>query len=327
MARINLDNDFWDDLRIELLEQKLASNRRNIKHEARGCFVSAIRLAQKYWAPKAGESEGLIPLHIWSSSGFDALVDVGLAEIRDAGVYVRGSSEHFEWIKNKRDAGKKSVAIRRVKYGTAQPVSENTSNTPRTDLEHTSNRSRTDLEHIPNISRTAPEPLVLDTALVPVPALDNKILNTHIFSSKHKKPKKSSAQQIDPSWLELGSKWLNFSSSIMPNGTSQYKDWNTESFAKQIRKVAEHLGRDAAFMELVLEFIRKDDFWRANAISPGTLMKISKNGMRKIDNITAKMTPPPAAKEIKLKTIDLDNPYAYEEEFRALLPENRRTAT
>ena len=46
-----------------------------------------------------------------------------------------------------------------------------------------------------------------------------------------------------------------------------------------------------------MTFVKKDDFWDVNALSPNGLLTLSKNGSRKIDNILIKMKP----KEDKLK--------------------------
>ena len=322
MARINLDNEFWDEPRVELLEAKIGSTERNLKHEARGCFVSAVRLAQKYWAPKKGKPEGLIPHNIWSASGFDILIDVGLAELRDEGIYVKGSKENFQWLVERRKAGKRGG--KNSGKSRRNVVSEESKQT-RSKTKQTSSKTKQ--------TRSKTKPLTL--ALTPT--LTQEILKAPIFSeagleakncAQPEKPKKQAAVPIDPSWLELGAKWLEHSTSIIPNGTSQYPDWTPESFAKHIQKAAEHLGRNADFMAQVLDFIRQDEFWAGNAVSPGGLMRKSKNGLKKIDNIVARVASVAGTKkEIKLKTIDMENPYAYEDEFRAMLPENRRMAT
>jgi len=324
MARINLETEFWDDPRLDLLEKQISLTERNCRHEARGCFLSAMRMAQKYWAPKNGKSEQLIPHEIWSAFGFQVLIDVGLAEVKDEGIYVKGSKENFRWLVDRKRAGKiggkKSGKLRGYKTEAKRSkTKQNEANVKQTSSKTKQTPSKTN-------------PLTL--TLTPTLTLTNN--NTPSFFDANNEPKNCATSKKtkvkakpprDTSWDDLAAKWLDFSTSMTPNGTSMYATWNVESFAKIIKKVAEHLGRDQEFMERLLNLIKKDEFWSLNAISPEGLLRKSKNGLRKIDNIAAKLLPCLLEKEIKLKTIDMDNPYAYEEEFRALLPENRKAAT
>jgi hypothetical protein len=115
MARINIEECWWSDPRRTALLL-------NIGFEADSAAVNMWRIAQEFW----GKGRGLIPKQVFDKIRHGAaLIDAGLADVRESLVYVRGSSEHHEWMFEKRDqardAGKKSVEARRKKTGTAQP--------------------------------------------------------------------------------------------------------------------------------------------------------------------------------------------------------------
>lgn len=99
MARINIEETWWNDPRKQHLARLLSS-----EIIATGAFFTATRLAQTYWL----DSKRLIPEKIWKAFEFNAqLVEAGLAEIHEAGVYVVGSSDAFDWLWEKKKAGRK----------------------------------------------------------------------------------------------------------------------------------------------------------------------------------------------------------------------------
>jgi hypothetical protein len=75
-----------------------------------------------YWA----KDRSLIPEEIFKLGKFEHVIEVGLAERRQDGIYVRGSERYFNWIFDARAlgriGGKKSAQIRKQRYGTAQPT-------------------------------------------------------------------------------------------------------------------------------------------------------------------------------------------------------------
>jgi hypothetical protein len=330
MARINLETEFWDDPRLDLLEKQIASTERNCRHEARGCFLSAMRMAQKYWAPKNGKSEQLIPHDIWEAFGFQILIDVGLAEQREEGIYVKGSKENFKWLVERKRAGKiggKNSGKSRSSNAEAKR-SKREANAKQTPSKTKQTPSKT------KQTRSKTNPLTL--TLTPTLTLTKN--NTASFSHENNQPKNCADKAVtaekqkptrDTSWDDLASRWLDFSTSMTPNGTSRYKTWNVQAFATHIKKAAEHLGRDREFMERVLAFIKADDFWSLNAISPEGLLKKSKNGLKKIDNIAPRVQCVSASTQENagLDPIDMHDPYAYEREYREILPEKRKVVS
>lgn len=115
MARINIEECWWSDpRRTTLLLQ--------IGFEADAAAVNMWRTAQEFW----GKRKAFIPKEVFDKlKHASALLDAGLADVRESFVYVRGSSEYLSWLEEKREqareAGKKSAEIRREKSGTAQP--------------------------------------------------------------------------------------------------------------------------------------------------------------------------------------------------------------
>lgn len=137
MARINIEECWWTDPRREKLGKLVGGT-----EIADGLAIRMWRVAQEFWKAE----NKLIPLQIFKtleSSAF--LIESGLAELRGESVYVRGSSQYFEWLKEKRESGslggKRSAEARRKKYGSAQPKKGKSSNDPRTTPERSSNES------------------------------------------------------------------------------------------------------------------------------------------------------------------------------------------
>ena len=99
MARINIDDSIYKDVRfVELVGKTGGLN------QALGALVRAWGVGQKYWA----RDKGLIPSKVWKSQKLDdSIIEVGLAEQRDDGVYIRGSAKQFGWLLQKVEAGRK----------------------------------------------------------------------------------------------------------------------------------------------------------------------------------------------------------------------------
>jgi hypothetical protein len=112
MARINIEETWWNDPRKQHLTRLL-----NSEIVATGAFYTAARLAQTYWL----NGRALIPEKIWKAFEFQAqLIEAGLAEVRDAGVYVVGSCDAFDWLELKKEAGKKGGLARASKLKQTQ---------------------------------------------------------------------------------------------------------------------------------------------------------------------------------------------------------------
>jgi hypothetical protein len=82
----------------------------------------------------------------------------------------------------------------------------------------------------------------------------------------------------------LADKWVSFAKGLAPHLRLRVPDC-VDTF----RKLRELDGFTEDQLEALFVFVRQDDFWRPNALSPIGLRKPSKNGLRKIDNILAAM--------------------------------------
>lgn len=128
-----MEDCWWTDPRRSALIVLLGGECR-----ADGCTIRAWKLGQDFWK----HERGLVPLVLFEIlEGSAEMLRVGLAEVRDSFVYVRGSSAYLDWVAEKREqaraAGKKSAEVRRNKTGSAQPK-------PRTNSEQTPNDDRTE---------------------------------------------------------------------------------------------------------------------------------------------------------------------------------------
>jgi hypothetical protein len=117
MARINIEECWWSDPRRSLLIRLLGD-----EEKADGTAVKMWRLAQEFWK----RDRQCVPKYIFETLQFASeLLRSALAEERDGSIYVRGSSQYLEWVKDKSEAGRlgglKSAEARREKYGNAQP--------------------------------------------------------------------------------------------------------------------------------------------------------------------------------------------------------------
>jgi hypothetical protein len=108
MARLNIEECWWSDPRrmklIELVGTMAAD----------GVAINAWRVAQEFWAKCE-----LVPHSIWQHvQANDKLIQANLAEEREGGIYVKGSSEYLEWVRERRraaSAGGKKSAEKRTK--------------------------------------------------------------------------------------------------------------------------------------------------------------------------------------------------------------------
>jgi hypothetical protein len=91
--------------------------------------------------------------------------------------------------------------------------------------------------------------------------------------------------------LDLGRKWLDMAVSEMPHRASDPK-WHAAEFGTELKKVGQAVGLDNAGMLKVFHYVSADTFWRPNTCAPKSLLKVNKEGVRKIDNILTRMKRP-----------------------------------
>ncbi len=279
MARLNIDDEFFLDPRLTLLARKLTHRDDEVTayevYQAIGMCVKFWSVAQSYWR----RGIEVVPAELVSEFGFDRLVEVGLAENREGGIYCKGASHHFKWLVDSTEkataAGHASARARREKFGNAIPSNASNSKTtrPRRTQKSSSEISsaRTSEQPPPNSPNDITLALTPDITLAPT--LD-----------KRRVPPPS---EVD---LEVGSEWFCFALKEMP-WTAPPKGWNEVSFAQALVKVRQKTNLNDDGIRQLFKFIDGSDFWRRNALSPIGLLTVGKNGIRKIDTILSQMKP------------------------------------
>jgi hypothetical protein len=114
-------------------------------------------------------------------------------------------------------------------------------------------------------------------------------LGTQIRAKKESK--KTEVIDLTDDELELGRKWLDMAVSEMPHKASDPK-WHAAEFGTELKKVGQAVGLDQAGMLKVFHYVSADTFWRPNTCAPKSLLKVNKEGVRKIDNILTRMKKP-----------------------------------
>lgn len=99
MARINFEDSIYSDFRFINLVNKCGS-----VEFALGSLVRAWHLGQKYYLNE--KTNRMIPLKKWNQQGIRMdIIEVGLAEIIDDHVYIKGAEKQFAWLLRQRAAG------------------------------------------------------------------------------------------------------------------------------------------------------------------------------------------------------------------------------
>lgn len=106
MARINIEDSIYKDHRFVALMQKTGDY-----WKALGLLVGAWSLAQKHYLDESNDR--LIPFKDWQRTCFEVLVEVGLAEVREKGIYIKGADSQFGWLVQRSNAGKSSAQSRK----------------------------------------------------------------------------------------------------------------------------------------------------------------------------------------------------------------------
>jgi len=96
--------------------------------------------------------------------------------------------------------------------------------------------------------------------------------------------------------MSTAEKWHEWSSRKMPWMKEKI---TAEKFYNELIKIQSTVDLNDQGIDALFDFIKNDQFWSQNAISPMNLISKSKNGLRKIDNILLQMK----------KRIAQDNPF------------------
>ncbi len=129
MARLTIEDQWWTDPRRERLAELVGSLLLADAHAIR-----LWRLAQEHW----GRGRKPVPVQIFEAlEAAPKLIQAGLAEADDDGVYVKGSRDYTDWLHKKRQAaasgGKKSATRPRDASGKLKKSPKQTPSTIQAD--------------------------------------------------------------------------------------------------------------------------------------------------------------------------------------------------
>lgn len=97
MARINVEDKWFCDPRREILKEKVG------RLKADGVALNFWKIAQEYY-----RLETIIPKEVYfECENAREFLEARLAEDREDGVYIKGSRELFDWIHQRKEAGKR----------------------------------------------------------------------------------------------------------------------------------------------------------------------------------------------------------------------------
>lgn len=132
-----------------------------------------------------------------------------------------------------------------------------------------------------------------DAGVTDVRNVTNGTDGTDVLSLPSKlRKKKSLPPPPSEADLAVGREWLAFALHEMPWQAGR-RGFSDESFAQAVAELRRATDLNPEGVAAVLAFVKADDFWRRNALSPAGLLKRSaKNGNRKIDNILVRMKTP-----------------------------------
>lgn len=252
MARLNVEEKIFADVRFQTLAIKMGS-----QDAALGLLMRFWWLAQKHW----GQGK-LIPEKEFRMGNFTILEDVALAEKRETGYYASGAEEHFAWYKRQVMAGKKRGGeALRGEGGEFLPVPTKTPS---------QTHDRVDANQV----------LTLTLTPTPILTLKEENTNTELIKSKPSKSK----MQVTDRMRGLADRWSAFQLTNWP-----YSKPNIGKYSEELMKVQRRFKFSDEQMDALFAFIQEDDFWKDNCQSPMGLLRKSKNGLTKCENVLAKL--------------------------------------
>lgn len=131
------------------------------------------------------------------------------------------------------------------------------------------------------------------------PEGNQRVTNDQPLTEELKNKRKKnvpSADALGPDLVDLGRRWLAFALAQTPTG-AENANWTEIHFAVEIDKIIKNLSITIIQANELFDFIQSDhDFWAKNAISPFGLLKRSKNGLRKAENVMNAMRRNPVQK-------------------------------
>lgn len=270
MARINIDDALLADPRFKALVRVAGS-----EDLAIGMCFRAFRSGLKYW----GDGK-LVPERIWKIEGLEQLVEVDLAERREDGVYVRGSSEQFAWYRQRKEAASNGGHAR---AGAPRDESGRFVAPPHpAGIQPDAGQSPASAQPESSRAPAGIQPTSSPPALAPTLYLKERDKS---LSPPNSPPGGSrGAARVSDFDSDLAKRWAEHAVTVMPSLKPELDKW-----ANAIRLMREQDKLSESDIERLFEFVKDDEFWRLNAISPIAIRGRSKNGLKKIENIRLRM--------------------------------------
>jgi hypothetical protein len=97
-------------------------------------------------------------------------------------------------------------------------------------------------------------------------------------------PRPKKVEAVSDHDNDLGQRWVEYTKAEYP-----FLKPKADEYVQAIAKVRRMVGLNDEQLDYLFEFVQTDEFWRQNCQSPIGLLRKSKNGLRKIDNILAKI--------------------------------------
>lgn len=139
MARLNIETSLWSKPAFQKFMIKMGD-----RHKAMGQVVDLWTLAQAHWFPY----RELIPESAFHDAELsEALIETGLAERRDGGIYAKGSEDAFEWLFQNQRAGRLGgvASAKRRRARAKQSLSDDQRNEPSSSSSSSSSNTNTDV--------------------------------------------------------------------------------------------------------------------------------------------------------------------------------------
>lgn len=253
LARINVEDEFYLDPRFRALIRKIGD-----EDKAVGMCLRLWRVAQKYW----GKDHTPIPYDVFKLEGLEDLLEVGLAEKSDEGIYARGSKDRFDWYRQKIEAGRKG-GLKSAEQRQAKP---------KHPLEEIQASAQVSLEKTQ--AKTNPPVLVPAPVLVPSPILD---LNCKSVCLKPNDDTHTE-NKIDLSEADysLAKKWRQWAASANHNVRNKPISY----FAEHIAKAKLELNLTDLGAERLLNESMQNVWWSPSLPDPKQILKVCSDGVR-----------------------------------------------
>lgn len=97
-------------------------------------------------------------------------------------------------------------------------------------------------------------------------------------------PRPKKVEAVSDHDNDLGQRWAEYTKAEYP-----FLKPKPDEYAQAIAKVRRTVGLNDEQLDYLFEFVQTDEFWKQNCQSPVGLLRKSKNGLRKIDNILSRI--------------------------------------